>query len=253
MAEKEGMPKSREIASELREKILSGELGPGAILPSEREFVEHYNISKTTVPKIIAILRSEGLVETTTGRGTFVRRRQSIVRHGHDRYARRHRNAGKPPFRQEVEAQGRTPRVDVNIIRVAATPDWVADRLQISPTALTLQRSNTYLVDNQPIQIVTTYIPENIAAGTTLETDVPAPGGIYAALDELGYTLTRMTEEIEARLASPTEQNALDLDAGNPVLDVIHVSYDQNNTPIDVSRFILNGYRNRLTYELPTS
>ncbi len=246
-------PESQRVAADIRARIQSGALPPGALLPSEREFIERYGVGKATVAKVISLLRAEGLVESQRGRGTFVRRAVPVIRHGHNRYSRRYREAGIAPFRAEVEAQGRQARVDVAGIDTVATPEWVADLLALNSDISVVRRRNVYRVDDEPVQLVITYIPASIAEGTSLETEVPKPGGIYAALEDLGHTLTRMTEDVTTRMPMPEERETLALDVGTPVLDLVHVSYNADDEPIDVSHFILHGSRNQLTYELPVS
>ncbi|HEX5540779.1 MAG TPA: GntR family transcriptional regulator [Micromonospora sp.] len=63
----------RQLADLLRDRILSGDLPPGAPLPSELRLVQEYGLSRTTVRQAMAILRSEGLVLVQPPRGTFVR------------------------------------------------------------------------------------------------------------------------------------------------------------------------------------
>ncbi|WP_101254530.1 GntR family transcriptional regulator [Streptomyces barkulensis] len=252
MPAKQRLPRSREIAEELRRKIESGELAPGSVLPSERELMESYNISSGTANKVSGLLKSTGLVESQVGRGLFVRRRTQLIRHAHDRYARHWREAGKAPFRSEVEAQGRTPRVEVTGITRIDPPQWVAERLALPAGEQVVRRENTYFVDERAVQIVNTYIPVSIAGDTSLEQAVPGPGGIYAAFEELGHRLTRMLEEVQARMPRTDEAERLSASPGTPVLDVLHISYDQDETPMDVSHFILRGDENVLTYELPT-
>ncbi|MFE6401738.1 GntR family transcriptional regulator [Streptomyces alboflavus] len=243
---------SREIADQLRKKIESGEYLPGSVLPSERELIETYGISSATASKVTGLLKSTGLVESQVGRGVFVRRRTQLIRHAHDRYARHWREAGKAPFRAEVEAQGRTARVEVTDIARLVPEKWVNERLALPIGTEVVRRENTYFVDDHAVQIVNTYIPLSIAADTPLEVAVPGPGGIYAAFEQLGHRLTRMLEEVQARMPRTDEAQRLNASPGTPVLDVLHISYDQDETPMDVSHFVLRGDENVLTYELPT-
>lgn len=62
----------RELAAGLREQIQSGELKPGAQLPSEEALRQEYGVSRTTVRRAAAELRHEGLVEMRRSRGTSV-------------------------------------------------------------------------------------------------------------------------------------------------------------------------------------
>lgn len=60
------------VTSQLTEEIVAGDLAPGTRLPTERELMETYGVSRTVVREAIAALRAEGLVETRQGSGAFV-------------------------------------------------------------------------------------------------------------------------------------------------------------------------------------
>jgi GntR family transcriptional regulator len=66
-------PVYRQLAGILRDQIRAGELQPGAALPPEATLAQTYDVGRDTVRDALASLRSEGLVITTRGRGTFVR------------------------------------------------------------------------------------------------------------------------------------------------------------------------------------
>ncbi len=246
-------PPSQRIADKLRETIVSGALGPGAKLPSERELARSYGTARNTARQAVAILQAEGLVEAEHGRGVFVRRRPPLLRLSHDRYARRHREAGKAPFRAEVEAQGREPRVEVTSISPILSPGWVADRLGLTEGDQVLLRRNRYLADDQPVQLANTYIPWSIAEGSRFFEEVPEAGGIFAHFERLGHRLVRFQEDVSARMPSPDEANALYLGRGVPVIEVLHTSIDQDGAAFEATQFILPADRNVLTFELPIS
>ncbi|MBQ0896073.1 winged helix-turn-helix transcriptional regulator [Micromonospora sp. U56] len=63
----------RQLADLLRDRITSGDLAPGASLPSELRLAQEYGLSRTSVRQAISLLRSEGLVIVEPPRGTFVR------------------------------------------------------------------------------------------------------------------------------------------------------------------------------------
>jgi GntR family transcriptional regulator len=246
-------PPSRRIADKLREAIVSGTFGPGAKLPSERELARSYGTARNTARQAIAILQAEGLVEAEHGRGVFVRRRPPLLRLSHDRYARRHREAGRAPFRAEVEAQGRQARVEVTSISPVLAPGWVASRLGLTEGDRVLLRRNRYLADDQPVQLAHTYVPWSIAEGSRFFDEVPEAGGIFAHFERLGHRLVRFQEDVSARMPSPSEAKSLHLGRGVPVIEVLHTSIDQDGEPFEVTQFILPADRNVLTFELPVS
>jgi DNA-binding FadR family transcriptional regulator len=71
------VPKAPDVlARELRERILSGELREGAVLPAERELVKQTQMSRATVREALRILEVQNLVRVKAGRagGAFVQR-----------------------------------------------------------------------------------------------------------------------------------------------------------------------------------
>src|SRR6516162_7220285 len=66
------VPPYRQLAAILRDRIASGDLAPGAALPSAKTLRQEYGVAETTARKAVALLRDEGLVETIMGGGSFV-------------------------------------------------------------------------------------------------------------------------------------------------------------------------------------
>jgi len=60
------------IADLLRERIVSGELAAGAMLPPARELAKRYAVSQITANRAVAALAAEGLLHRSQGRGSFV-------------------------------------------------------------------------------------------------------------------------------------------------------------------------------------
>ncbi|NSX56153.1 GntR family transcriptional regulator [Parasulfitobacter algicola] len=65
-------PLYRKIADDLIERIVSGALPPGFMLPSETEIGEEYGASQGTARKALSELEQRGILERKQGRGTFV-------------------------------------------------------------------------------------------------------------------------------------------------------------------------------------
>ncbi|MET8829010.1 GntR family transcriptional regulator [Streptomyces sp. NPDC004610] len=63
------LPKYDQIASDVRGRIVRGEMRPGDSLPSERELTERWKVSRATVVRALEVLRNEGLIETRQGNG----------------------------------------------------------------------------------------------------------------------------------------------------------------------------------------
>jgi DNA-binding FadR family transcriptional regulator len=116
---RENLPAS--IATELRRRIVQGELERGAQLPGHRELAVAFAVSVGSVREAISMLISEGLIETRAGRGTFVADGAEA--------ALRTRPAAPPLDRREAEELIEARElIEVQIAGLAAdraTPDQV--------------------------------------------------------------------------------------------------------------------------------
>jgi len=65
-------PPFRLMAAEITEKIKSGELAPGAKLPSTRELADAYGVSMGTAYRALSLLHERDLIIGQPGRGTYV-------------------------------------------------------------------------------------------------------------------------------------------------------------------------------------
>jgi GntR family transcriptional regulator len=64
-----------QLADLLREEIDSGALAPGSTLASEGRLAQEHGIGRESVRMAVALLRAEGLISTSRGRGSWVRER----------------------------------------------------------------------------------------------------------------------------------------------------------------------------------
>lgn len=72
LSEASGVPFYRQVQDELADRIRSGQLPPGAPLPSIRELAASTLVSAITIEKAYEELERMGLVRSHQGRGTFV-------------------------------------------------------------------------------------------------------------------------------------------------------------------------------------
>ncbi len=61
-----------QIAEDIAERIDDGEYRPNDRLPSYAQLAELYSVSVSTASRAVAILRAQGLVVGSPGRGVFV-------------------------------------------------------------------------------------------------------------------------------------------------------------------------------------
>jgi len=71
--EDDSRPPYVQAAEVLRREISTGRLKPGDRLPSARALQDRYGIASSTVQNALRLLKSEGLIYSVQGRGSFVR------------------------------------------------------------------------------------------------------------------------------------------------------------------------------------
>ena len=67
-----GKPIYEQITSQIKAKIMSGDLAAGQPIPSMRALAKAIHVSVITVQKAYEDLQRDGFIETTVGRGSFV-------------------------------------------------------------------------------------------------------------------------------------------------------------------------------------
>jgi DNA-binding FadR family transcriptional regulator len=109
------------VLAELRREIVAGEFDAGTNLPTEKELVERFGVSRTPVREAIRVLEMEGLVDTSQGarKGARVRAPSGRVAARHTALLLRRRRASLQdvytarlaiePFAARLLAQSVTP------------------------------------------------------------------------------------------------------------------------------------------------
>lgn len=255
------MPVSHQIATDLREAIDSGQLAPGALLPSERELIERYKTTKSTVGKAIGILRAEGLVSSQVGRGLFVRApRQRLRRHHSERYQWEKNRARLPEVeRSKTGATEYDTGLEIPDLKfhakytIVGASRSLAEKFGVSIGTQVLRREywTSSRSENAPLNLVRSYLLyDTVAVNPDLleESKEPWPGGTQNQLFTIGIELDRIIDEITARPPLPDESKILDLEPGVSVLVLEKTSIDTNDQVVEFSEVVLPGDRTEIVY-----
>ncbi|WP_280258681.1 GntR family transcriptional regulator [Nocardia wallacei] len=237
-------PKYQRIADVLRNDIRVGTIAPGEQLPTEQELAERFKVSLPTVRQGLSVLRSEGLVESRHGIGTFVKATHRLQRPGWRQYgrARSDQKLLTPHLRHEIVFAG-----------VAPLPAHVADLFPEGTENVVVRRRHLFNKDNgNPEEIGASYIPLDFAGGTYLESPAVVPKALFLCIEDLSgkrYAVAR--DELIARLATADETAILELSPGSPVVHVIHSARAEDGTLLEVAESIWPAERTSIVTEYP--
>jgi GntR family transcriptional regulator len=243
-----GVPAFRQVAADIREKIASEQYAPGAQLPSERELVQAYGVSRPTIRDAVNVLRSEGIVIAEHGRGVFVRPPAAIHRLARSRLSRDARDRNQGAFLADAAARGFTPSTSVKV-RFEEADDRTAEHLGVEPGDEITVRDRAMRANGLVVQLAVSRLPRALTRGTAIEQVDTGPGGAYARLEDAGHVITRFAERVGARMPTPDEAATLQLQPGVPVVLVTRVAYGEDDRPLEMNDMTLPADRYELSYE----
>ena len=203
------------------------------------------------------MLREEGLIDAVHGLGCFVREPEPVER----------LRLGAPSAGWEVVRErgddGRGSVLEAQPMLYATTelghdqpPAEIARLLGLEPDETVCVRS--WQAIEQPDAdgrgggvrtLATAYTRVEVAkqAGLHLQSGPT----VYLLLSAAGYDITRITEEVGARMPTNAEAARLELDRGVPVLSIRRVNYTAKDPqPIEVTETVMSAERYRMVYDL---
>jgi GntR family transcriptional regulator len=248
------------IAARLRHRIQSGQLAPGAKLPTERELAARYQVAVGTIQAAKRLLEAEGLVESRVGAGSFVRSpRPLIYRRGERHQWEKDRVLLPVEDRAKTGAVEYDTGLDFTDIDFPAfyDPEPASERLaavfDVEPGTKMLHRHyiSSDKTSQAPVSLIDSWLVwDMIAENPALLDDdnEPWPGGTQHQLSTVGIELDRIIEEFTARPPTPDEADQLRTGPGVSVLFLKKTSVDLAGRVVEYSEVVMPGDRTVMVY-----
>lgn len=206
-------PKYYIVKKKIIEMIDQDEIGPDGMVPSERELMSMFEISRITAKKAIDDLVKEGYLYRIQGKGTFVKNdnmNQDLI--------------SITSCTDDIVRMGMTPSKKL-ISAEVVTPDQMRMRkLQLCPGDKVYKVTRVYFADNEPLNLTTAYLPCKLFPG--IENYDFGVSSIYQVLEnDYGVRITKATRTIEAVLAMDEVSEILKIDEREPILLFRAVTY----------------------------
>lgn len=201
----DGLPKYIAIARAIGSAITEQEFPAGSPLPSQKELAESFGVTVMTVRQAIRILIDRGLVTVEQGKGTYVCAQPYRLPLG-----------ALSSFAEQMAASGRELRTTVLGFEPIPVSPIEQRRMSLAtPEAFELVRVR--YVDGEPLIVQSSLLPRQIAE--RLDPDELATTSLYQMLKEnLGITVDRATETVQATSLDATSAAILHRKAGEPAL-----------------------------------
>ena len=242
MAELGGAPNEpsyRRLAATLREEVLSDAFGANDPLPTEQALTKAHGLSRQTVRRAYLELVSEGLIYRVPGRGTFVTPTSS-----------RYRRA----FGSVTDLMNLTLDTELEILSplTGTFDEEIAARLQVTKRvlyALTFRRFH----NNEVFCTTHVYLPQKVGAlleshEELLVEEERSAHTVIGLLESHGVTIGEAEQTTTAVAASEMDAANLDCDAGDPLLHIERLYFDETGSPVELA--ISNFVPERFTHQL---
>jgi GntR family transcriptional regulator len=230
-------PLHKQVYEALLAAIDDGRLPLRGKLPSERELVDLYAVSRITIRHAIRDLIQEGVVHSQPGKGLYVTERGG----GFELQVLK-------SFTSIALANGHNPGhrlIEASLIRA---PLEISRPLFLAPGAEVVVLSRLRLLDNIPAVVQTDWIPAARVPGL-LDLDWGVVNrSLYEELRERYRIFPKRGQTtLSARLASEVEAHLLQLPSPAAVLTVDQIAFDDINRPVNMTALVHHPARYPLT------
>ena len=245
------------VLDDLRHRISSGLLEPGARVPSRNAIIARYGVGETAAKHALAVLAAEGLIEARPGSGSYVRRAPVTRYLEHGRLGHPGSPfglAGPVPAGTGPAGDEAGPRPDrAHEAGRVSPPPAVARRLGLRPGCLTMRTRYVLRAGGTAVQLALSWEPVSLTAGTPVA--VPEEGplagrGVIERMKAIGIIVDQVTEDISVRPALRAEAAVLGLAPGAPVL-LVERSHLAAGRAVETADIVVAADGHRLRYRIP--
>ncbi|MCM3766050.1 GntR family transcriptional regulator [Neobacillus niacini] len=221
--DEETVPFYKQLKNKIMEDIEGGKLKHGDKLPSERELAEQYRISRMTARHTLSILEREGVVERRVGAGTFITNNKITMDF-----------VTFNSFTKNMLNKGLIPSTQILSIGKNEANAKLAHKLQILPREMMIVIKRLRFVNETPIAIEESFIPEKLCPG--LDRMIEENQSLYELLEkEFGIVLVKAKEYMQVTFSDESESKLLKIRSESPCIFQESVAFDRNNTEIEFS------------------
>lgn len=214
------VPLHVQFKSMIRAQVRSGQLQPNEALPGERQFVQTYGLSRTTIRHALNELVAEGVLYRRHGKGTFVspqKLEQNLT--------------WLKGFAEELQEQGLSVEVRILVAEMRQAPSEVAGKLHLGPGEQVAFVKRLVSVNEMPLFVDRTYVVPQIGS-LLLGTDL-ANEPIYVIVERLGYPIREGSQTISAIQLSAADAQLLEVRTHDPALAIRRITYVEHDAPIE--------------------
>lgn len=232
------LPLYYQLEEQIKKSIISEELQPGDVLPSERELSENYQISRMTVRQAITNLVNKGYLYREKGKGTFVSSQKF-----------EQNLQGLTSFTEDMKARNLAPGSKLLHFEISPAIEEIKEWLSLEEEELIYKIKRLRLANDEPIAVETSYLPVKLIPGLTPDI---LGNSLYKYIeDDLQLSIGHAAQTVEAAIVRDEDIKHLNVNKNVPVLLIQRETYLEDGTPLEIvkSSYRADRYKFKINIE----
>jgi GntR family transcriptional regulator len=215
-----------QVRDAVLERIKSGQMKPGGLLPSEMDLHRDLGVSLGTLRKALGVLEAEHLIVREPGRGTFARGRQAGG--ALDRF-----NPIRGPDGAPLRGKAKTGKT-----KLAHPRGWERTALGLDTNDQVFRFERVRYHQERPFAYELICVPERRFPDLATRSSIPDD---FEELAEIsGVLVARAEGKVRAAIAPPAAATALSLADHSVVLSLERVAFDTDDQPVEAMTAYFN-------------
>ncbi len=220
------VPLYHQLVVLLRNRIYTGEISAGELIPGEKDLCREFGVSRITAKRALNELADAGLVVRERGKGTRVVKRP-------------------PPPAVTASIEGWLENIslmgigtEARVLEFGYVPasEDIAHALEVG-AGIDVQRAvRVRILDGKPMSYLVTYVPSQI--GRQYDRDDLNKRPLLHLLERAGVNVASARQTISATVADAQVASALSIHAGAPLIEVRRVVRDAAGRPVEYIRVL---------------
>ncbi|MEC6748090.1 GntR family transcriptional regulator [Marinilactibacillus sp. XAAS-LB27] len=216
-------PLYKTIADELTKDIVRGYYQKGTKIPTEAKLCDHYHVSRVTIRQAIQLLVERQFVRKTQGSGTEVIyfNKNTIM----------NRSADVLSFTDEMHLLGRKASSKVTKFELSPASEQLREELFLEPDSMVFYYERVLYGDDFPYCFERGYMPCSYFPDFSVA-HLTQSKMLY--IEEIRhYKISYSHQVVHAISSNKQLQKALKIEIDQPLLEVTHVTYSDENLPLE--------------------
>lgn len=232
------IPMYKKISTDIKNLINQNVFDAGDVLPSEKELIDKYSVSRTTVRRALSELEYFGYIYKIQGSGSFVRNQQID-----------HSITYATSFTEDVENKNLKPGSVTLLCEIVKADKDSRAKMGLNLNDLILKLDRLRTVNDNIVGIHRTILNISLLDNNKFDYEILRQKDIslYKILKKNDINLSKAFESIGSSIIKDEDRILLGLSKNDTTLNIKRISYSHLDEIIEITEMVYNARHYRLS------